>query len=300
MLHWSEFSNFARVLANRPQAALREHDFWSLYERRTEPSGRADLLCVLMTYNRPDAFREVLRALHATLGDEPAFVLVLNDKSASDYTEARAEAQRLFGPRLLWLDARERLGKPGFWKAYQVAFMVARTQQPTHALFLQDDLAFEPDMLARVRTLWSRTASDPKRRVLYLFSSDEDERLGRWVLVPRREVDAELRLTQWFDLQAFYVDRAFFELLDYRMIPIHDNRWRRTPRHSSAVGKHLTLRSFGRANIYQTYPPLVLHGGVASEMNPLTRAKRSLDNRSLAKAPRVDTSHSGSGSGSRD
>jgi hypothetical protein len=295
VLHWSELSNFARVLANRPQGVLQPDPFWSLYERRTEPEGRADLLCVLMTYNRPGAFREVLRALHATLAGEPAFVLVLNDQSASDYTDARAEAQALFGPRLLWLDARERLGKPGFWKAYQVAFMVAHAQRPTHALFLQDDLAFEPDMLARVRTLWSRTAHDPKRRVLYLFSSDEDERFGRWVWVPRRDVGGGLRLTQWFDLQGFYVDRAFFELLDYRMIPIHANRWRRTPKHSSAVGKHLTLRLFGRANIYQTYPPLVLHGGVTSEMNPLTRAKRSLDNRSLAKARRVDTSRSGLG-----
>ncbi len=278
---------------NRPEAALREQDFWALYMRATEPQGRADLLCVLMTYNRPEASRDVLRALHCALGGEPAYVLVLNDHSDGDYAQTRAEALSLFGPRLLWLDARERIGKAGFWKAYQVAFLVAREQQPTHALFLQDDLDFAPDLLERVRALWGATASDLMRRVLYLFSSAEDERWGRWVVAKRRDVGHGLRRTQWFDLQAFFVDRAFFELLQYRMIPIHPNRWRRKPKISSGVGKQLTLRLRNRANVYQAYPPLVFHGGCASEMNPQARAERALDNRALAELARASTSRPG-------
>jgi hypothetical protein len=294
VLHWSELLNYARVLANRPPAELEADAFWALYTRQTEPRGRADLLCVVMTYNRPEACRNVLQALHEALAGEPAFVLVLNDRSASDYTATRAEAVALFGERMLWLDARERMGKPGFWKAYQVAFMVAQEQRSEHALFLQDDLDFAPDLLQRVRALWTATASDPLRRVLYLFSSSEDERFGRWVLSPRRELGNGLRRTQWFDLQAFYVDRAFFALLAYRMIAIHRNRWRRKPRISSGVGKQLTLRMRGRANVYQAYPPLVFHGGLESEMNPQARAKRALDNRDLAVAASASTSNSGS------
>ncbi|HEX5659011.1 MAG TPA: hypothetical protein VFX59_17575 [Polyangiales bacterium] len=294
MLHWSELLNFARILVNRPSDELDDDAFWSLYTRATEPRGRADLLCVLMTYNRPEASCNVLQALHEALAGEPAFVLVLNDRSDSDYTATRAAAVALFGERLFWLDARERIGKPGFWKAYQVAFLVARAQQPSHALFLQDDLGFEPDLLQRTRRLWSATAADPLRRVLYLFSSEEDERFGRWVLALRRAAGAGLRLTQWFDLQAFFVDRAFFELLAYRMVPVHRNRWRRKPRVSSGVGKQLTLRLRGRANVYQAYPPLVFHGGLESEMNPQARARRALDNRALAELARVNTSQTGS------
>lgn len=289
MLHWSELPNFARVYFNRPQAALQEDAFWSLYEGG-RPSGRAPLLCVITTYNRPDACRDVLSALHAALAGVDAFVLVLNDRSDSDYADTRARGAELFGARLLWLDARKRMGKPGFWKAYQVAFLVARALQPEHALFLQDDLAFAPTLFASIRAQWDATAGDPLRRVLYLFSSDEDERFGRWVRARRREVGNGLRRTQWFDLQAFYVDRAFFELLAYRMIPIHRNRWRRKPRISSGVGKQLTLRLFRRANVYQSYPPLVFHGGCESQMNPDARAKRALDNRDLAGTSSVSTS----------
>ena len=72
--------------------------------------------------------------------------------------------------------------------------------------------------------------------------------------------------------------------LDYRMIPVHPNRWRRNPGLSSGVGKQLTRRLFGRANVYQCFPPLVFHGGHPSVMNPSARAARSLDNRQLRAA----------------
>ncbi|HEY6881382.1 MAG TPA: hypothetical protein VI299_25330 [Polyangiales bacterium] len=294
MLHWSELSNFARLYLNRPQAALQEDAFWSLYEGG-RPSGRARLLCVITTYNRPAACQDVLTALRGALAGADAFLLVLNDRSDSDYAGVRAHAAELFGERMLWLDARARMGKPGFWKAYQVAFLVARALQPEHALFVQDDLAFAPTLLTSIRAQWEATAGDPLRRVLYLFSSAEDERFGRWVLAPRRDVGHGLRRTQWFDLQAFFVDRAFFELLSYRMIPIHENRWRRKPRISSGVGKQLTLRLFRRANVYQSYPPLVFHGGCESQMNPDARAKRALDNRGLAQTSGASTSKRESG-----
>jgi hypothetical protein len=303
MLHLTEFGNLARVLLNRPHAGVDASALWSRYgqdgaavaSRLRALASPPKLLTVITTYARPEACLELLQSLgkvHDFVRD--SFVLVVNDHSASDYQLARAYAERTFGARLLWLDARERLGKPGFWIAYQVAFWVAQCLQPDHALFLQDDLTFDGSLLEQVGARWRATESDPRRRVLYLFSSDADEWLGRWTLYPRRSVGHGLRRTQWFDLQAFFVDRAFFELLRYQMIPVHPNRWRRAPRISSGVGKQLTLRLLGRANIYQAYPPLVFHGDYESQMNPQARARRALDNRELAAASRVDTSPSGS------
>jgi hypothetical protein len=133
-------------------------------------------------------------------------------------------------------------------------------------------------MLVRALELWRATERDLLRRVLYLFSSSDDEAHGRWVSFSRR--DAGLcRLTNWFDLQAFLVDGAFFELLSHRMVPIHENRWKRRPEQSSGVGRQLTRRLFGRAHVYQAWPPLVIHGAATSTMNPEARAARSLDNR---------------------
>lgn len=253
-----------------------------------------ELMVVLMTYARPDACAKVLTALERAIAhrDQRArtALLVVRDACEQDYAVARARAGAVAHTRV-WLDARRRLGKAEFWRAYQAAMLVAQRWRPTRALFLHDDVEFGEDMLDDADALWEATADDPLRRVLYLFSSSKDEENGRWVHFPRRDLpDKCCRWTNWFDLQAFMVDLEFFELLSYRMIPIHPNRWRRKPTTSSGVGRQLTLRLRERANIYQAWPPLVSHGAEPSIANPEARAAADLDNRgeyALAAAQRA-------------
>lgn len=295
MLHPSEFVRFLEVVRNRPSGSIDPGAFWSLYEQDgraltgpprslVEAKSAPALLVVITTYKRPEACSALLAALEPALASVPRrHVLVFNDRADADYGETRRVAHARYGSDLTWLDARARLGKPNFWKTYQTAFLAARQLTPAHALFLQDDVELAPTLLADIAARWRATEHDAKRRVLYLFSSDDDERLGRWVPFRRRDVGHGLRLTQWLDLQAFYVDRDFFELLAYRMVPIHPNRFRRRPWISSGVGAQLTQRLFRRGHVYQAYPPLVGHGALGSEMNAGARRFRSLDNRALRK-----------------
>jgi hypothetical protein len=245
------------------------------------PDRPPELMIVLTTFARPAQAARLLSdlsvALERTGLTDQTALLVLHDACGRDYGAARQLAAQGW-PRPLWLDAHERFGKAEFWKVHQTAFLVARAWQPRLALYLQDDVEFDADFVTRALDLWRATERDLLRRVLYLFSSNDDEVSGRWVHFERRDV-GPCRLTNWFDLQAFLVDHAFFELLDYRMVPIHQNRWRRRPAHSSGVGRQFTHRLFGRAHVYQSWPPLVIHGASASMMNPEARSTRSLDNR---------------------
>ena len=241
-----------------------------------------DLMIVVTTYGRPDSTARLLRqltaALHASSRAQSVALLVLRDACAGDYSLARAESREL-DPHHVWLDARQRFGKTQFWRIHQTALDVARVWRPRRALYLQDDVEFEPDLLLRADRIWQATEHDPQRRVLYLFSSRDDEPNGRWVSYRRRDVSgAPCRLTNWFDLQGFLVDRQFFELLDYRMVPVHPNRWKRRPMQSSGVGRQWSRRLFERAHVYQAWPPLVAHGTEPSTMNPEARQRRSLDN----------------------
>jgi hypothetical protein len=240
------------------------------------------LMIVVTTYDRPASAARLLSQLDTALRrsalSRGVALLVLHDACGRDYTAARAQA-RAIAPRHLWLDARQRFGKAGFWQIHQTAMDVARIWRPERALYLQDDVELDPALLARADALWQATAHDPLRRVLYLFSSRDDEQNGRWVSFERQPVaNAPCRVSNWFDLQAFMVDRQFFELLDYRMVQIHPNRWKRAPEKSSGVGRQLTHRLFGRGNVYQAWPPLVAHGLEPSRMNPEARQKRALDN----------------------
>lgn len=303
MLRPADVVQWLQMRLNRPpRKPLDESAFWSLFELDGQPlsaapaaleqPGETELLAIVTTFRRPTSCMRVLDSLARAFersGLASARVLVLHDRSTDDYRATRERAQMLFGERVLWLDARAHLGKAGYWQTYQTSFLAARALRPRFALYLQDDLQFEPDLLANALAFYRATDNDPQRRVIYLYASREDERHGRWIRFERRAAGAGLALTQWFDLQAFFTDRAFFELLGYRMIPIHPNRWRRRPSISSGVGRQLTIRLRGRANVYQTFPPLVFHGSEKSEMNPTARAEVPLDNRALRVGPPART-----------
>lgn len=281
---WQTRSN--RCLGRAPDAS-KVFAGWALGGAPADPPSlpaRAPRwLIVLTTYRRPEGAARVLEALARALTAaglaEHAALLVLHDHCDADYGAARAVARDVCA-HSLWLDARERFGKAGFWRVHQTALLVARAWDPERTLYLQDDVVFEPELFEHIDRLWRATAADPARRVLYLFSSSDDEAEGRWARFTRRELpELACRQTNWFDLQAFVVDRAFFRLMQHRMVPIHPNRWRRMPEISSGVGRQLTLRLFGRGTVYQAWPPLVRHGEAASTMNAEARRLRPLDNR---------------------
>jgi hypothetical protein len=286
--HPVELLHAWEMRTNRPLRRERDAELlarWSIASESSlglgEPLRAPELSIVLTTFGRPQLAAGLLNGLREALDAaglaEHTNLLVLHDRCGHDYGAAQKAAARAC-PAQLWLDARERFGKAGFWQMHETALLAARAWRPRLTLYLQDDVQFAPDLIVRARELWSATAADPLRRVLYLFSSSDDEAGGRWVPFERRAA-GPVRLTNWFDLQAFMVDRAFFELLDHRMVPIHPNRWRRRPEQSSGVGRQLTYRLFGRAHVYQAWPPLVMHGAAASTMNPEARRERPLDNR---------------------
>lgn len=248
-----------------------------------EVTPRLELLVVITTCNRPGSCARLLEGLGEALSvagyTARTAVLVFQDACSDDYAAARAIAAS--GARAsFWLEARRRLAKEGFWRTYQTALLAAERWQPERTLFLHDDLELDSDLFSRVDALWRATGQDPDRRVLYLLSSRGDEKDGRWVHFTRCDrPEWQCRQTNWFDLQAFMVDRRFMELMRYRIVPVHPNRWRRAPSVSSGVGRQFSLRLFGRGAVYQAWPPLVGHGGEQSIANREARHENALDNR---------------------
>jgi hypothetical protein len=217
------------------------------------------------------------------------FLLVLEDRSDSDYSEVRETVFEEFLGGAMWLRADRHLGKAEFWRTYQTALSCTRVLDPEYVLFLQDDLEFEETFLCRALDLYhSLKVGDNGRnrpQVMNLYSASDDEPLGRWVNVPRRQVVGfPVRQTQWFDLAGFLMERSVLRELGYRMKPIPMTRWEESGGLSSGVGRQLTRRLRTRAVTYQCFPPLVFHGAAASEMNPEERARRPLDNRDLREA----------------
>lgn len=246
-------------------------------------SRRPHLLVTLTAYRRPREVSDLIVSLAAALRESTlsTFVCVFNDASDADCSAARALLQEHFGENAVWLDAQKNFGKRGFWRTHQMIFHAAKVSDADYLLSLQDDIELAPDFLRQLWQVWSDIGrADERRRVLYLFSGEDDEPEGRWHRFPRVELPAaRARRTDWFDLQAFLIDRAGLSLLRYWIAPISPLRWRRDPTISSGVGQQLTQRMAGRCAVYQCEPPLVSHGKAQSQMNPEARALRPLDNR---------------------
>lgn len=247
---------------------------------------RPDLLVFLTTHRRPEAMVRTLEQLEAALrrarseGLHARVQIVFVDDGSSDAEHApvAAAAARLFGSDVHPLRTSAALGKRGFWRTHQLFFELAQAARPEHALYLQDDLQFGPELLSECHRLW-REAKDSEQRVLYLLRLDEDERWGRWILQPRRPGPLpELERTGWFDLSAFFVDLRFFEQLRFQIFPVPPRRWWLTPSVSSGVGEQLTLRLRFRAHIHQVVKTLVRTGAEPSVMNEAARARRPLSN----------------------
>ncbi len=300
MSRLTEIVRWLEIRLNRP--ILREvpdRAFWSLFQSddaaldQLPPSLRAagadiDLLVAITTYNRPEACERMLTALPQLVRNAGRglrwHVVVVKDAGGAEYGPAVRDARARLGNRVTWLEAGARLGKQGFWKTYQTLLLAARELRPLHALFLQDDLEFTPTLLRDCYARFGALAVDASPRVLYLLAADDDEAEGRWIRFRRRGAIPGVRLTQWFDLSAFFTNRAVLELLHYRVFPVPAGRWKKRP-YSSGVGEQFTRRLFGRANIYQATPSLVFHGAYTTEMNPEARAVRHLDNRGPKESP---------------
>ncbi|HET8933381.1 MAG TPA: glycosyltransferase [Polyangiales bacterium] len=296
LLRWTSYQLWkAQCRLNLPLIGLvqgdQRHALEQAWELDSSKLGtlRPGLCVVITTHKRPEACAALLTQLHAELPVQlrsDTQVIVLEDASSSDYTSVFELGQRLFDQRFLFLRSRRWLGKQGYYLTYQAAFTLARRIQPTHTLFIQDDLSLAPDFFARAFALWG-SIRDRKKAVLSLISFGDDEVHGRWTRYKRRKLlGGKVWKTQWFDLPAYLVDEYFFETLGYRVFPADPLRFARGLGISSGIGEQLTRRLWRRGNIYQAAQTLVFHGEHESVMNTNARGDRPFDNRAVVKQAR--------------
>jgi len=126
------------------------------WETRDEPTQDVRLGLVVTTYQRRDDVRSNLGALHAALGREPALrdlveiVVVDNGRSLGPADVG--------GERVTLLPNRNVGGAGGFARG----LMHLRAEgRATHALFMDDDVSFDPDLVFRVLDVLAY-ASDPQ------------------------------------------------------------------------------------------------------------------------------------------
>lgn len=245
-------------------------------------SHSARLLLGITTYGRPEECGQLLQGLQRSLRDsgrwDEAFVVVVRDTSEHDYGPVLALLESSFPGRFAFYEGQRWLGKAGRYLTYQVLFDSMRALSAQRALFFEDDVTVSLDFIEQALSTYD-AIEDADKAVLYLAAFDDDEQDGRWVRAPRQRLQTPpVDRTQWFDLHAFAAGRRFFETLNWRLFRPHGWRWVGNPQRSSGVSEQMTLRLWGRANIYQVRKTLAYHGEAPSMLNAEARRERSLNN----------------------
>lgn len=240
------------------------------------------LLIGMTTYGRPaecGALIEALaRSLHCSGTFEQSFLVLVRDTSEHDYSHVFQLLEAHFPNRFAFYEGEHWLGKKGRYLTYQIVFDHVRVLGANHALLLEDDVAFDEDFVGRALSLYE-AIDDPNKAALYLARFEDDDASGQWVRFKRRpSVGLTVDETAWLDLHAFVAGKRFFETLGWTLFRPHPWRWVGNAKRSSGVSEQMTLRLFGRANIYQVRDSLAFHGKAPSILNVEARQERALDN----------------------
>ncbi len=247
-------------------------------------SGPPRLCITLVTHARVDLCRALVEALRGSLEDagllQDTFLLIVEDTSAADYSPVLSYLEQAYEGRFAYYESPTWCGKTNRHRIYGTALAALGVLQPEQALFIEDDVTLGPRFIAEARSLWD-SIEDPKKAVLYLVCFEDDEVEGRWIRFRRKDVPGgRLRLTQWFDFQAFLVGRSFLEILESDVFRTPPTRWDENPALSCGLPEQFVRRLRHRGNVYQVTEPLGFHGNAASLLNPEARTERTLDNRS--------------------
>ena len=86
----------------------------------------------------------------------------------------------------------------------------------------------------------------------------------------------KIHKTQWVDM-IYICKRQFFEAINYKIDPIHPERWQRDPLLSSGVGEQISKRLHGRGvDMYHLISSIAQHGDHESVMNTEERRRTPL------------------------
>ena len=223
--------------------------------------------CVLVTtYNRPEMLLDLLHDIAREADGLPVRVVVFDDGSTEDYSAAVS----FMGARGWEYRKVENHGKEKYWDLTGKLFAAAKEAGAKYYLQLPDDVRLCEDFFDVILRYW-RAIPDDKKIALNPLRDALRLNVGCWSgITPKSGLQVDQ--VGWVDM-CYLAEREFFELLDWRMLPIHNR-----PLHlGSGVGQQITARLLeaGRS-FYRAGRSLVVHVVAESRMNKMTRLQESM------------------------
>jgi hypothetical protein len=145
------------------------------------------------------------------------------------------------------------------------SFKLLKNIESNYFIYLQDDLELCDNFFEKIIDLYNNLNDENK--ISLEFLTDSRTARPNWSMFNPHLFDLNYIKTQWVELH-FICEKKFFDVLDFTIFPISDERWKVNPNLSSGVGQQMTNRLLNlKFNMYHIKETLVYHQDHDSLMN---------------------------------
>ena len=232
---------------------------------------RMNIGILINTYQRPELLLDLLKDIKSYGKDFSLDILVLEDKSAVNYSKPLAFLKQNF-KSFYHKRTSYHFGKQGYWQIIKFGYRYFKDRKINYFIHLPDDVRLVPDFFSEAINRFN--AIMDKVIALNILN---DGRLSQrnWVRFSPVRVTANgynYYHTNWLDL-CLISGKDYLTALDYTIHPIKV----KSSKLSSGVGRQISRRlvTAGKS-IFLVDRSLVIHGNHPSKMNPEVRKKNPL------------------------
>lgn len=228
-------------------------------------NGEFDFCVIISTFNRPQMLTELLDNIEREKKGYRVLVAVFDDNST--------DKADLSNYSVIKIGMVPNMGKRKYYVLINATFSFIRNVKSKYFIYLPDDVKLVNNFFDETKRIYE-SITDPRKICLNILT---DARVSRTNWTNFNSIDhGEYYHTQWNDL-CFISERKFFDVLNYSIEKIPENRWVGNPNLSSGVGQQISIRLNRKGhNMYHTKNSMVHHGNHESKMNKIERTRVSL------------------------
>lgn len=224
-----------------------------------------DFCIIITTFNRPQMLVELLENIEKEKKDYKILVVVCDDSSEQKVDLTKYNVNKI--------TMSHNMGKKKYYVVINATFSYIKNINSKYYIYLPDDIKLVDNFFDETKRIYE-LIDDPRKVCLNILT---DDRVSKTNWTNFRTIDRGLFYhTQWNDL-CFIAEKKFFDVLNYRIEPIDQNRWKQNPNLSSGVGQQISIKLNNNGyNMYHTKTSMVIHGNHESKMNKIERSRVNL------------------------
>lgn len=205
--------------------------------------------CVLITtYNREEMLKLLLDDIFS-YDEYNILVVIFDDGSDQQYNLSNYDVK--------YIKYVKNNGLKNVWRIITDVFKFCKHINSEYFIFLQDDLRLKDNFFSDCVKIYEEIDDENKISLETLIIESQRNK-PKWTNFIPEEFDKHY-LSQWVEL-VFICKYKFFEVLDFKINPIPENRWDKNPNLSCGVGDQMSHRLLNMGyNMYQVKDSLTIH-----------------------------------------